>query len=455
MVKTNKIPGITSSERRLTIVYRKIDQLKPNPGNPHCHDRAQRRRMTRLLKKYGFRLPVLIDVNGMLIVGHLRWEVARKLELKELPTILVDDLTDAEIRAFMLAENRISELSSWDDEALAEQFIEILRLNPDFDLESTCFDMGEIDLRIEGLASETRDGADAADELPDVAAGPSASRPGDLWLLGRHRVLCGNSLDASSYEALMQGEPAAMVFTDPPYNVPIVGHASGLGAVRHRDFAMASGEMDSAGFTTFLTQVAQLLARHSRSGALVYAFIDWRHIGEMLAAGTAVFGALLNLCVWAKTTAGMGSLYRSQHEFIFVFRNGCGRHRNNVQLGQYGRNRTNLWTYPTPAAFGRSGEEGKLLTLHPTVKPVALVADAIMDCTARGDVVLDPFLGSGTSIIAAERTGRLCFGLELDPGYVDTIVRRWQAYTRDSAHHAATGRSFDEVVAELEAQHGR
>jgi DNA modification methylase len=249
----------------------------------------------------------------------------------------------------------------------------------------------------------------------------------------------------------MQGERAAMVFTDPPYNVKIQGHVSGLGSVHHREFVMASGEMDEAEFTEFLTGACRLLALHSTDGSLHYLCMDWRHLGELLAAGRKVYSQLANICIWVKHNAGMGSLYRSQHELVFVFKSGRSRHRNNVELGRHGRNRSNVWTYPGANVFGRGSEEGNLLALHPTVKPVALVADAMMDCTARGDVVLDAFLGSGTTLIAAERTGRFARGLELDPVYVDTTIARWQAFTGREAIHAATGRSFDEIKNELEA----
>jgi DNA modification methylase len=245
-----------------------------------------------------------------------------------------------------------------------------------------------------------------------------------------------------------------MVFIYPPYNVPIADHVSGLGAIRHRDFAMASGEMSEAEFTRFLLDACSLLARHSVEGSLHYICMDWRHLAELLAAGREVYRELLNVCVWEKDNAGMGSFYRSKHELVFVFKHGRRSHRNNIQLGQYGRNRSNVWHYPGANSFSRTSDEGNLLALHPTSKPAALVADAIMDCTARGDLVLDGFLGSGTTVIAAERSGRRCFALELDSLYVDTVVRRWQAFTRDNARHAASGRTFREIEAEVEGSSG-
>jgi DNA modification methylase len=263
-------------------------------------------------------------------------------------------------------------------------------------------------------------------------------------------VLCGNSLDVAAFPVLMGDERAELVFIDPPYNVPIDGHATGLGAIRHRSFAMAAGEMSKPAFSVFLATSLRHLAGFSAGGPLLYVCIDWRHIGELLAAGRDAEARLQNVCVWVKDNAGMGSLYRSQHELVFVFKTGRGRHRNNVQLGQFGRNRSNVWSYPVNS-FSRKTEEGNLLALHPTVKPVALVGDVILDCSAPGNIVLDGFLGSGTTVIAAERTGRHCYGLELDPAYVDTIIRRWQALTRGTAGHALSGRSFDDLASEAEA----
>jgi DNA modification methylase len=249
----------------------------------------------------------------------------------------------------------------------------------------------------------------------------------------------------------MGTERAAMVFTDPPYNVPIDGHASGLGAIHHRPFAMASGEMDKAEFTGFLARACRNLAAFSAGGSLHFICMDWRHLEELLDAGGDAYGELKNLCVWVKDNPGMGSLYRSRHELVFVFKQRDGSHRNNVQLGQFGRNRSNVWHYPGANSFARGGEEGNLLALHPTVKPVTMVADAILDCTERGGIVLDAFLGSGTTVIAAERTGRRGYGLELDPAYVDTAIRRWQILTGGQARHGMSGRCFDDLAGEAEA----
>jgi DNA modification methylase len=435
----------------LKIVYRQIDTVKLDPANPRRHSKKQVRQIANSIEAFGLITPILIDRNGNVIAGHGRLLACRLLGITEVPTLCLDHLTPAQARAFMIADNRLTEIATWDDRLLAQQLKDLSLIGLDFNIEDTGFEMGEIDLRIASLEDPPEATDDPADVLPDVPAGLPLSKLGDVWVLGRHRVLCGNALDPASFMTLMGDERAAMVFTDPPYNVPIDGHASGLGAIHHRDFPMASGEMGRSEFIAFLGQACRNLAAFSADGALTYLCMDWRHIDELLAAAREVYGGPINLCVWTKTNAGMGSLYRSQHELVFVFKQGRGSHRNNVQLGQFGRNRSNVWHYPGANSFARGGEEGNLLALHPTVKPVAMVADAILDCSARGDIVLDAFLGSGTTVIAAERSGRRCYGLELDPAYVDTIIRRWQALTSGSARHAASGRGFDDLAREAEA----
>ena len=434
----------------LNIVYRRLEALKPDPANPRRHTKKQIRQIADSIKTFGFNVPILVDRDNKIIAGHGRHDAGRLLGMSEVPTLGLDHLTPEQARAFMIADNRLTEVSTWDDRLLAEQLKELSVHGLDFDIEVTGFEMGEIDLRIASLDEPPERDDDPADVVPEVPDGPAVSKLADLWLLGGHRVLCGSALDVAAFAALMGEERAAVVFTDPPYNVPIDGHASGLGAIHHRPFPMASGEMDSAQFTAFLAGAFRNLASFSADGSLHYVCMDWRHVEELLAAGRGVYGEVKNLCVWVKDNAGMGSLYRSQHELVFVFKHGRREHRNNVQLGRFGRNRSNIWRYPGGSSFGRCTEEGDLSELHPTVKPVAMVADAILDASARADIVLDGFLGSGTAVIAAERTGRRCYGLELDPLYVDTILRRWQKLTGGSACHAASGRSFDDLAGEAE-----
>jgi 16S rRNA G966 N2-methylase RsmD len=438
----------------LTIVYQPIADLKLNPRNPRIHGSKQIGQIARSIEAFGFDVPVLIDTKRQVIAGHGRILACKLLGWTEVPTISLEHLSEAQAKAFIISDNRLSENSVWDDRLLAEQLKELSVLDLDFSLETTGFDMGEIDFRIEGLDAPGEAG-DIADDLSAVPTGPSVTRPGDLWLLGQHRVHCASALDPSAYATLMGGEQADLVFCDPPYNVRIEGNVSGSGKVKHREFAMASGEMSESAFTNFLTRALSLHARHAADGSLHFICMDWRHMDELLSAGRTVYSELKNLCVWAKNNGGMGSLYRSQHELVFVFKHGRKPHRNNVMLGMHGRNRSNVWHYPCASSFSRSGDEGNLLAAHPTVKPVAMVADAIMDATMRGDIVLDGFLGSGTTVIAAERTGRRCYGLELDPRYVDTIVRRWQTHTRDQARQAASGRSFAEHEAEEEVTGGQ
>jgi DNA modification methylase len=433
-----------SAGRKLAIDYIPIDQLKLDPKNPRLHSRKQIRQIANSIASFGFNVPALIDAGGTVIAGHGRVLAAKELAWSEVPTIAIEHLDGAQRRAFAIADNRLTENSTWNDQFLAEQLKELSILDLDFDLEATGFDMGEIDLRIESLDRKP-DAPDPADQLPAIQS-QAVSRLGDLWLLGRHRVVCGNALEPSAYAILMENAKAHLVFTDPPYNVPIQGHVSGLGAVQHREFPMASGEMSEGEFERFLLTCFRHLCAFSRAGSVHFICIDWRHLREFLGAGAETYGSLSNLCVWVKSNGGMGSLYRSRHELIGVYKNGKASHRNNVQLGRYGRNRTNVWTYPGVSGFGRQGEEGDLLSLHPTVKPVALVADAILDCSSRGNLVLDAFLGSGTTLIAAERTGRCCRGLELDPLYVDTMIRRWQAYAGEDARHALGGQSFAQLA---------
>jgi DNA modification methylase len=443
-----KAPGLML---RMLIVYSAIDQLKPDLANPRRHSSKQIRQIANSIETFGFNVPILIDRDGKVIAGHGRLQACRLLGITEVPTLCLDHLTPAQARAFMIADNRLTEIAVWDDQLLAQQLKDLSLLGLDFNIEVTGFEMAEIDLRIASLEDRPEHDDDPADILPKLPAGPPISKIGDSWLLGSHHVLCGNALDPTAFAALMVEERAAMVFTDPPYNVPIDGHASGLGTIHHRPFAMAAGEMDRTEFTDFLSQAFRNLAAFSIDGALHYICADWRHIQELLTAGREPYGEPKNLCVWVKDNAGMGSLYRSQHELVFVFKYGRQGHRNNIQLGQFGRNRSNVWRYPGANSFARCGEEGNLSALHPTVKPAAMVADAILDCSARGDIVLDAFLGSGTTVIAAERTGRRCYGLELDPAYVDTVVRRWQALTGGNARHAVSGRNFDDLTREAEA----
>lgn len=435
----------------LSIVFQKIDQLKPFTRNPRTHTKRQIRQIAESIRVFGFTNPVLVDKENRTIAGHGRIAGAKLLGMDSVPTIRLERLSEEQIRAYVIADNKLAENAGWDNAILAIELQNLLLLDGvDFDVTITGFEVPEIDLILE----EANQKNEMQDEVPEPSFDKEAiTQPGDLWLLGKHRILCGNALHESGYKTLMGARRAAAVFTDPPYNVKIDGHATGNGAIRHREFAMASGEMSEVEFLSFLNNVLRHLAAYSACNSVHYLCIDWRHSGELLAAGRQNYDEFLNLCVWVKNSGGMGSFYRSQHELVLVFRKGEGPHRNNVQLGQFGRNRTNVWQYPGIQTQSRQGGKGNLLGLHPTVKPVAMVADAILDCTARGEIVLDSFLGSGTTLMAAERVGRICGGMEIDPAYVDVAIRRWQNYTGEKAMHSESRKSFNDVAALRAASH--
>lgn len=416
--------------------------LHGNARNPRKHSRAQIRAIADSISAFGFNAPILVDRECQVIAGHGRLAAAKLLGLEKVPAIRLEDLTEAQAKAYMLADNKLTDSSSWDDTALALHLKELSELRLDFQVEDTGFSTAEIDIHLQTLEEGEIDQSDAF----EIATGDTVSKSGDIWALGEHRIICGDALQPDTYKLLLGPDRAAAVFADLPYNLKIGGMVSGLGKVQHSEFAMASGEMTPLEFEQFLATIFGLLAEHSQVGSVMYACMDFRHMQELLRAKDQAKLELLNLCVWAKTNAGMGSFYRSQHELVFVLRNGADRHRNNVQLGRYGRNRTNVWTYPGGNAFaGKRNKRG--LEFHPTVKPLALVADAILDCSTRGDLILDNFLGSGTTVLAAQRTGRRAAGIEIDPKYVDTSIIRWQRMTGREAQHV-TGGSFQFIKAQ-------
>jgi len=425
-----------------------LSNLISNPRNARTHSRAQIHQIGESILEFGFVNPVLIDEANTVIAGHGRLEAAKLLGLERVPAIRLSHLTPTQKRALALADNKLAENAGWDVELLAVELQFLSEIDIDFDVSITGFVPAEVDLLIESHKPEEDPEADAFPDLPEMGA--CVVEPGDLWCLDRHRLLCGDATEPATLRLLMADDEARLVFTDPPYNVPIQGHVSGLGRVKHAEFAMASGEMSATAFTAFLECTLGNLARHSMEGAIHFVCMDWRHLGELLAAGRSVYGSLLNVCVWVKTNAGMGSLYRSQHELVLVFKKGRGSHVNNVALGKHGRYRTNVWNYPGANAFGAGRDAA--LAMHPTVKPVAMVADAILDGSRRGEIVLDGFAGSGTLLIAAERTGRVARALELDPRYVETAIRRWQDYTGGTAIHEQKGASFDALREQRLAQ---
>ena len=378
------------------------------------------------IEQFGIVLPIVVDPAGRVVGGWAVVLAARKLGLLELPAVTITDLDEAHERMLRLSLNRIGEDASWDPESLRLEFSEIIEISNDIDLRVSGFEMGDIDATLKSTDE------DEEDELPalDKTAIP-VTKPGDLVLLGDHQILCGNALIPESYDRLLGDERARMVFTDPPFNIPIGGHVSGLGSTKHEDFAMGCGEMSRAEFTGFLRTPLGYAARYSEDGSIFFVCMHWTKIGELLAASTDPCFELVNFCVWNKTNGGMGSLYRSKHELIFVFKKGDAPHINNIQLGRFGRNRSNVWDYPGQNVL--NGTVKSKLSLHPTVKPVALVADAIRDCSNRNDIILDPFGGAGTTLIAAEKTGRRARLIEIDPRYVDVTIQRWQGLTGRTA----------------------
>ena len=437
--RNRSVPSIRRSP--LKVVHRAPGELKPDSANPRQHSARQIEQIAASIKAFGFNVPILIDGKGTVIAGHGRLQAACGLGLVEVPTIALSHLSEAQRKAFLVADNRLTEISTWDEALLRDLFLDLSSADLDFSLDATGFELPEIDLILQGEAEPSVSDPDDG-PLPMLAP---VSRHGDLWQLGSHRVFCGDALDPASYGLLMPNERAAVVFTDPPYNVK-VSSISGKGRRQHPEFAMASGEMNRREFSDFLRRACQLMVAHSGDGAIHYLCMDFRHVRELLDAGETVYTELKNLCVWAKNNGGMGSLYRSRHELVFVFKAGTAPHQNHVSLGRFGRNRTNVWDYPSPRAIGGDAEgEGDLVAEHPTPKPVAMIADALMDVSTRGDLVLDPFLGSGSTLVAAERVGRIARGIELGPRYVDLAIRRWQRQTRRSAVNVALQCTFDEL----------
>jgi DNA modification methylase len=445
MVRTgkDKIKASQTASKGYEIKRISPDALKPNPRNARTHSKKQIRQIADSIVAYGFTVPLLADESLMTLAGHGRLEAAKLVGLSEVPVIVLEGLSEAKKRALVLADNKIAENAGWDRELLAIELPELaeLLIDEDLDISITGFEPVEIDQILSDFEEDSADPADAMDSAWQTAQ--VVSKPGDLWQLGNHHLLCGDARNGGHLDRLMGRESAAMAFLDPPYNVRIRG-VVGRGRVKHGEFAMASGEMSRTDFTAFLEETLGTAARISADGAVHFVCMDWRHVGELIEVGREIYGEMLNLVVWEKTNAGQGSFYRSQHELIGVFRVGEAKHLNNIELGRHGRSRSNVWHYAGVNTF-RAGRMDELAA-HPTVKPVAMVADALKDCTRRGDIVLDTFAGAGTTILAAERVGRRSYAIELEPKYVDVAVRRWQAFTRRDAVHADTGQTFEDVA---------
>jgi DNA modification methylase len=423
-----------------------INALKPHPRNARTHSKAQIQQIANSIERFGWTSPIVADEEGYILAGHGRHEAAKHRKLSKVPVIVVSGLNDGEKRALMLADNKIASNAGYDRARLASELGELAILLPELNLnlEITGFATAEIDNLISDLGDA---GSDPSDKLPPIDPSP-VTRSMDLWRLGDHRLLCGDATDAKSFRSLMGGKQANLVFSDPPYNVKMA-KVQGRGKTKYRDFLQGSGELSPEEYARFIRTVLSNARDHSTDGSLHYWFTDWRQLRLLLEVGEDVYQRLVNIIVWTKPNPGLGDIYRSGHELICLFQNGSTKAVNNVVLGKFGRNRSNVWCYPNRNSF-QAGREG--FVNHPTPKPVQLVADAIRDCTRRGDAVLDPFMGSGTTILAAEQLGRRAYGLEIDPVYADLSIRRWQAHTGRDAILKSTGQTFDEVADERSAR---
>jgi len=430
----------------LKVVMLATASLTPYAGNARKHSKKQIAQIAASIREFGFVAPVLVADDNSIIAGHGRVLAAQSLDMDKVPTVRLPHLSPAQRRAYIIADNRLAELATWDLDLLAGEVQDLVGLDLDFEIELTGFEGAALDKLLDPPPKP-----DKADRIPE-AGGPAVTRLGDIWVLGKHRLFCGDARDQASYQALMGAERARMAFTDPPYNVAIDRNVGGLGKIARREFVMGSSELSPEAFRAFLSDAFRQMAAVSLDGAIHYACMDWRHWGDLQAAGAAAYGELKHMIVWVKDNAGLGTFYRSRHELIGVFKVGAAPHLNNFGLGETGRYRTNVWEYPGISAFGPGRDEA--LAMHPTVKPVAMVADAIKDVSKRNDIVLDPFGGSGTTLIAAQKTGRRARLIELDPLYCDVICRRWTKFSGEAAILEATGQAFADVAAERLAEAG-
>lgn len=425
---------------RLQISYLQTSELKNPKHNIRKFGKKQIEKTKQVIESCGLPIPIIVDKDKVVIVGLSFLVAAREMKIDEVPVVIAEHLSEEQARILQVAYYRLADEGEFDKTELSLEFQDLLNINPDCDLTITGFEMGEIDVIIDFKASL----AAIDEEILEPDASPPTAKMGDIFELGDHRIFCGDSLLEKSFQELMGDDRAQMCFTDHPYNLRINGHVSGLGKHKHDEFAQGSGELSSPAFEDFLFGSFDLMCRFSNSGAIMFCCMDWRHTGEIQNAAQRAKLITKNICVWVKDNGGMGSLYRSRHEFVYVFKHGDSPHINNVQLGKHGRNRTNVWETPGCNTM----RKGRLddLAMHPTVKPVALVAEAIKDCSNRGGIILDPFGGSGTTLIACEKTGRKARLIEIDPKYVDVTIKRWQSLTGQKAILASTGQYFDDLT---------
>ena len=395
------------------------------------HSQKQLQKLINAIKKFGFTNPILIDKKLKIIAGELRLLAAKKLGFCQIPVIILEDLTDEEAEAIRILDNRIAEDSEWNYANLQEVIENLGKFDISFeDLGFETVDYDKIFLNSDSEESEVKNSEQENADWLDANI-PKKANLWDLWRLGDNFILCANSLLQKAFKILMQGELAQIVITDPPYNCKIKGHVCGSGKIKHDEFAMASGEMTEAEFAEFISGFMQHLVKFSFDGSLHYIFMDWRNINILLTQGKKYYTELKDIAIWDKGQGGMGSMYRSQHEMIPIFKNGEAKHQNHIQLGKYGRYRTNVWNYPGVRAT--NPESLELLKLHPTVKPVSMLHDILLDTSSKNDIVLDCFGGSGSTLLAAERCKRRARLIEIDPRYVDVCIYRWEKETGKTA----------------------
>lgn len=427
-----------SVKAQLKIEYRPVSSLNPYAGNARVHPKTQIKKIAESIKVFGWTNPIIIAGDGTVLCGHGRLEAAALLGMKSVPTICLEYLSEADRRAYIIADNAIAEHAGWSKQTLASELSGLAEIG--YELELTGLDT----LKIETLLSmdDPEEQVDDEVELPDDEVA-CVCRLGDDWDIGDHRLVVGDARDPAVYERLLQGERVQLVATDPPYGCKIENNVSGNGQTKHSDFLMGAGETGLKEFAmTLLRPAFKCIAAHCSSGAIAFVFSDWRALPHVVDAASGVFLEWKQLIIWSKTNGGQGAFYRSAHEEILAFKVSEGQHINNFKLGEGGRYRTNVWTYAGANVF-RSGRMQDL-TDHPTVKPKKLMADAILDCSKRGGIVLDAFAGSGTTLCAAAATGRRGRGIELDPKYADVILRRVQEET--GAVATLDGVPFDEVA---------
>lgn len=417
-----------------------IDDLKAYGNNPLTHPRKQLRKIEALIRQHGQIPPILVAPDMTIVSGEEWWLALKNAGKTEVKVEVLADLSPAEVNTVRLALGRVPLDAKLDPGRLRAEFVALQAQGIDLDL--TGFDQAEIDFSLE-IEMPRANVTEASEDIPRRQA-VAVSKPGDIFQLGVHRVGCGDARDQQFVDRVRQGRHADVSITDPPFNLKFSKFGFGKSRHHHGDFVEASGEMSEAEFYSLIHDALNVLRSSCSPAALIYSFMDWRSLLVLLAVGKKLELPLLNICVWAKANGGMGGLYRSAHELCAVFKAGAQPHRNNVELGKFGRNRSNLWNdYDAPSS------KDTLLGAHPTVKPVAMLADILRDCTKRGDLVIDTFLGSGSTLIAAQETGRACAATELDPYYLDVAIRRWQAITGRDAVHAGTGQRFDDLAQRL------